>query len=240
MRGPGTPHGAAGHTARTDRRTHGHPHGTSTGTCHPHLHRKGPCPPLQTRAVAHGTAPSLTFGLPVIPPQVACTARHGCDGSGVSPGWLPAVTPGGPTPQGAPGARPTSPPVLPHSEATGDGTWCHGVTVWPRPLWAGTLRGHCVSSVPVAEQTPGHIRWLHAQGRDTHRHSTCPWQLGMAWSHRLHWSCMGMAPRPALSHRRAVTCQCHLLVPLCHLLLPGCFCANLSHLPRDEPVKPSQ
>lgn len=84
-----------------------------------------------------------------------------------------------------------------------------GVTVWPGSHWAGILWGHGVSSEPVAEQTPGCIRWLHAQGKDTQRHGTCLWQLSMAWSHRLHWSCVEMAPHPALSHCRAgagVTC----------------------------------
>uniref|UniRef100_A0A8U8AK21 Uncharacterized protein n=1 Tax=Geospiza parvula TaxID=87175 RepID=A0A8U8AK21_GEOPR len=84
-------------------------------------------------------------------------------------------------------APPHAPP--PHSEAGGDGSWRRGVAAWPRPHWAGTLRGHRVPSVPGAEQTPGCIRCLRAQDRDTHRHGTCPWQL----ARRGHTGCTGPA-----------------------------------------------
>lgn len=199
-------------------------------------------------------APGPRSGTRDSPIPDLCPPSHPSTGGSQCQVWLwrfrgvtrlvPAVTRGGSVPPGALGAWPAPLPVSPHS------SWCRGVTVWPPPHWAGTLWGHGVSSVPVAEQTLGHIRWLRAQGRDMHRHGTCLWHPGMAWSHLLHWSCMGLAPHPALSHRRAgaaVTCRCHLSVPLCHLsvplchlLLPGRFCAHLSHLLRDEPVKPSQ
>lgn len=59
---------------------------------------------------------------------------------------------------------------------------------------------------------PGQGRWEMGSGaqaahgdqgmwdRATHRYGTCPRRLGMASSHQLHRSHMGMSPHPSLSH----------------------------------------
>lgn len=83
-----------------------------------------------------------------------------------------------------------------------------GVTACPRCRWLCSAPSGRGTSVELSQgrwgtgspQGLGCVGQIHAQGRATHRHGTCPWRPGMAWSHQLCRLHREVAPHPSLSH----------------------------------------